>query len=113
MILLIGMINIVNYFDHMVGEQKAVSSQIEKSDKIMSDIKMIKLQEQIVKKLKQEGYTPTGTFGFSISSFEKKSITIDLLEIPKEKTAAEIEIHKIVNEIFQENELGLFEITIQ
>ncbi|TFE02416.1 hypothetical protein [Jeotgalibacillus salarius] len=98
---------------HSAESKDSAVKQTEEANNIIDDISQSKLQVQITEKLKQEGYTPTGTYGFSIYSFENKSITIDLSEIPKAKEAAEKHIQEIVNDISQENQLGIFKTTIQ
>lgn len=69
-------------------------------------------QQKLITKLKDEGYKPTGSIGYTIFSMEKKQMTIVLHGIDSNRSKAENYIQELTNQLSSSIGLGTFEVTI-
>ncbi|MFX3673795.1 MAG: hypothetical protein ACE3JQ_05055 [Paenisporosarcina sp.] len=71
-----------------------------------------KFQEQLMTALKNEGYKPTGSIGFTIYSMDQKEMTIVLHGIDSSKKQAEKFIQQLSNKLSNSVGLGTFKVNI-
>ena len=69
-------------------------------------------QEQLITALKNEGYKPTGSIGYTIYSMEEKEMTIVLHGIDSSKKQAEKFIQQLSNQLSNSLGIGTFEVNI-
>ena len=69
-------------------------------------------QEQLITALKSEGYKPTGSFGYTIYSMDKKELTIVLHGIDTSRKKAESYIQTLVDKLSTSIGIGTFEVIV-
>lgn len=79
---------------------------------VTSKMTETKFQEQLITALKNEGYKPTGSFGYTIYSMDKKELTIVLHGIDTSRKKAQAYIQALTDQLSTSIGIGTFEVTV-
>ena len=113
--LLVGFVMIIFIFTSLSREsdQDLYLGDIKEVELVTNKMVETNFQEQLATALKNEGYKPTGSFGYTIYSMEEKELTIVLHGIDSSRKKAQEYIQALSNQLSTSIGLGTFEVTIR
>jgi hypothetical protein len=109
---LIVLIFVFSFSFSKESDQDLYLRDVSEVESVNNSLNESKFQEQLIIALKNEGYKPTGSIGFTIYSMDQKEMTIVLHGIDSSKKQAEKFIQQLSNQLSNSLGLGTFKVII-